>query len=105
MLCIVLDAILESSTHHLEDLNKKTYELIVSINAANIRSYTSVIKSGDRTPLGTDPCESSPTISFNYGISSYEYRYAADIGLTLLQAIEAGTAKDSETLAQAPNSG
>lgn len=62
------------------------------------RMYKEAIKSGVKIVLGTDLGMSIPGLGLSRGNNAGELAYAAEAGMTSLEAIEAATANALETL-------
>jgi imidazolonepropionase-like amidohydrolase len=103
---IATRTIVEFGISHLDDFNEPNRLKMREISSAHKRNYASAVKAGVRCALGTDLGFSNANIEHNHGMNGKEFGFAVRAGMTLLQAIEAGTANAPATLGpQAPKSG
>jgi imidazolonepropionase-like amidohydrolase len=82
------------------------YQKLFLTASVHQKAYANAIKAGVKVALGSDLGIAVPGSIVGYGKNAWELEYAADAGMTALQAIEAPTATAPETLGpQAPTTG
>ena len=91
---------------HPENMPPESYKKILEVEQANRKSYSKAIKAGVKCALGTDLGIDNVQSQFNHGMNGHEFGLAVEAGMSVIQAIEAGTANGPDTLGpQAPKSG
>ncbi|KAH8897443.1 hypothetical protein GQ53DRAFT_743136 [Thozetella sp. PMI_491] len=98
--------IIDSLLERIETLEPSTARKLLMIADSHRRAYQFCIQKGVRIALGTDICAADPRSPLSPGNHGMELVAAVKMGLSPLQAIEAGTINSAETLGQlAPKKG
>ena len=86
------------SSDYVDTLPTPIRKKLVKTAEQSKKAYNKAIKRGVRIALGTDMLDSDPRSRLAHGNNANELRYAVELGMTPLQAIEAATANAPATL-------